>query len=76
VPALQAKELALALEFHAREFSPQRRDDVEAATRDVVLSAFRLDAAGDRGERDEVVKASGALVQAVTKIESLFGGPR
>ena len=60
VPALQAKELALALEFHAREFSQKRRDEVEAATRDVVLSAFRLDAAGDRGEREEVVKASGA----------------
>jgi len=76
VPALQAKELALALEFHAREFPQKRRDDVEAATRDVVLSAFRLDAAGDRGEREEVVKASGALVQAVTRIESLFGGAR
>lgn len=76
VPALQAKELALALEFHAREFTDKRRADIEIATRDVVLSAFRLDAAGDRGEREEVVKASGALVQAVTTIESLFGGRR
>ncbi len=76
VPALQAKELALALEFHAREFPDKRRADVEVATREVVLSAFRLDAAGDRGEREEVVKASGALVQAVTTIESLFGGRR
>ena len=76
VPALQAKELALALEYHAREFPQKRRDDVEAATREVVLSAFRLDAAGDRGEREDVVKASGTLVQAVTRIESLFGGAR
>ena len=76
VPALQAKELALALEFHAREFPDQRRADVEAATRAVVLSAFRLDAAGDRGERDEVMKASRALVDAVSVIETLFGGVR
>ncbi len=76
VPALQAKELALALEFHAREFSEKRRDEVEAATRVVVLSAFRLDAAGDRGEREEVVKASGTLVEAVTRLESLFSGGR
>ena len=76
VPALQAKELALALEFHAREFPEKRRADVETATRTVVLSAFRLDAAGDRGEREEVMKASGALVQAVNTIESLFGGGR
>ena len=76
VPALQAKELALALEFHAREFSEKRRTDIETATRAVILAAFRLDAAGDRGERDEVVKASSALVQAVTTIESLFSGGR
>jgi len=76
VPALQAKELALALEFYAREFTAQRQADVEAATRAVVLSAFRLDAAGDRGEREEVVKASTVLVQAVTEIESLFSGGR
>ncbi len=76
VPALQAKELALALEFHSREFAEARRAEVEAATRAVVLSAFRLDAAGDRGEREEVVKASGTLVQAVTTLESLFSGGR
>jgi hypothetical protein len=76
VPALQAKDLALALEYHAREFPEKPRAEVEDATRTVVLSAFRLDAAGDRGEREEVVKASDALVQAVTTIESLFGGRR
>lgn len=76
VPALQAKELALALEFHAREFPDQKRADVEAATRTVVMSAFRLDAAGDRGEREEVLKSSGTLVQAVNTIATLFGGAR
>jgi hypothetical protein len=73
VPALQAKELALALELHGRELPERRRAEIEAATRAIVLAAFRLDAAGDRGEREEVVKASGMLVEAVTTLESVFG---
>lgn len=76
VPALQAKELALALELFAREFPEQRRQQVAAATRQVVLAAFRLDAAGDRGERDEVLKASTLLIEAVDVIESAFGAAR
>ncbi len=76
VPALQAKELALALEFHAREFTEKRRADIETATRAIVVSAFRLDAAGDRGEREEVVKSSTVLVKAVGDLETLFAGAR
>jgi hypothetical protein len=74
VPALQAKELALALEMHAREFPERQRLQVGTAVRDVVLAAFRLDAAGDRGEREEVTRASDVLVAAVGSIESLFPG--
>jgi Heavy metal binding domain len=76
VPALQAKELALALEMFAREFPERRRGEVEAATKQIVLAAFRLDAAGDRGEREEVQKASTALVTAVDTMETVFGGRR
>ena len=72
VPALQAKELALALELHAREFPERQRLQVEAAVRELVLAAFRLDAAGDRGEREEVARASASLLTAVSTIESLF----
>lgn len=76
VPALQAKDLALALELFARELPEARRAQVEAATRDVVLAAFRLDAAGDRGEREEVQKGSTAMVKAVDTLQSIFGGAR
>jgi hypothetical protein len=72
VPALQAKELALALELHAREFPAAQRAQVSEAVRQVVLAAFRLDASGDRGERDEVGRASDALVAAVGVIEAAF----
>jgi hypothetical protein len=73
VPALQAKELALALELHAREFPAERRAVVESAAREIVLSAFRLDASGDRGERDQVAAAAAALAEAVGTMESAFG---
>jgi hypothetical protein len=76
VPALQAKELALALEMHAREFPEQRRLQVETAAREVVLAAFRLDAAGDRGEREQVLKSFDDLVHAVGVFETAFGSPR
>ena len=62
VPALQAKDLALALELHAREFPDRQRQEMSAAVRDIVVAAFRLDAAGDRGEREEVARASDTLL--------------
>lgn len=76
VPALQGKELALALELHAREFPATRREGVEAASRAIVLAAFRLDSAGDRGERDVVQRAAAEFAAAVTAMEELFGGRR
>jgi hypothetical protein len=76
VPALQGKELALALEFHAREFPPQRQEDVAVATREVVQAAFRLDWAGDRGDRDQVLKAAQQFEKGVAGLEAAFGGQR
>jgi hypothetical protein len=76
VPALQAKDLALALEYFAQELPTARRAEVDAATRQIVLAAFRLDGAGDRGERDEVQKASELMVKAVDQIAAVFGGRR
>lgn len=76
VPALQGKELALALEFHAREFPAARKAAVGAATLEVVQAAFRLDSAGDRGERDGVLKAAEQFEQGVATLEATFGGKR
>jgi hypothetical protein len=76
VPALQGKELALALELHAREFPEARRAVVAAAPREVVQAAFRLDSSGDRGERELVQKAADQFAKAVAVLESTFGGGR
>ncbi|MGE0361916.1 MAG: heavy metal-binding domain-containing protein [Vicinamibacterales bacterium] len=74
VPALQGKDLALALELHAREFPAARRAAVASATRDVVQAAFRLDSSGDRGEREAVQRAAEQFAQGVTRLEAAFGG--
>lgn len=76
VPALQGKELALALEFHAREFPAPKQAAIGAATREVVQAAFRLDSAGDRGEREAVLKAAEQFERGVTALEAAFGGKR
>jgi hypothetical protein len=76
VAALQGKELALALEFHAREFPPERRQAVAMAAREVVQAAFRLDWAGDRGEREEVLKAAAQFERGVSELEAAFGAKR
>jgi hypothetical protein len=76
VPGLQGKELALALEFHARELPSQRQQAVAVATREIVQAAFRLDWSGDRGERDEVLKAAEQFEQGVSGLEAAFGVKR
>jgi len=76
VPALQGKDLALALELHAREFPEARRATVAAATHQVVQAAFRLDSAGDRGERELVQKAAEQFALGVAVLETAFGGRR
>lgn len=76
VPGLQGKELALALELHAREFAEARRTRIGAAVHAIVLAAFRLDSAGDRGEREMVDKAAKDFAAAVDVLQREFGGQR
>lgn len=76
VPGLQGKELALALELHAREFPEARRTRVAEAVHAIVLAAFRLDSAGDRGERELVDRAAADFAAAVGVLEAEFGGRR
>jgi hypothetical protein len=74
VPALQGKDLALALELHAREFPDRRRAAVAAATHEVVQAAFRLDSSGDRGEREAVQRAAEQFDRGVSALAKEFGG--
>lgn len=76
VPGLQGKELALALEFHAREFPDARKARIAEAVHAIVLAAFRLDSAGDRGDRETVDKSAKDFAAAVAVLDSEFGGRR
>ncbi len=72
VPALQAKDLALALDVHASALPPSRRSRVAPAVIDVVRSAWMLDSAGDMGNREQVTSAYEAFARAVSKLQSAF----
>ncbi len=74
VPALQGKDLALALDAHAAALPPEARSRAVKATRRVVISAWRLDAYGDLGNRQQITDAYASFAAAVKELETLFGG--
>jgi hypothetical protein len=73
-PALQAKDLALALEARAKELPPDRQPIVARATRRLVIAAWRLDAFGDLGNRERIVGAYNEFAAAVKELEGAFAG--
>jgi 2-keto-3-deoxy-L-rhamnonate aldolase RhmA len=80
VPALQAKELALALETHRSELPSDGEKLLDSALNRVVRYAYLLDVVGDLGNKDEVVAAYAQFVAAERDVEAAFvpapGEPR
>jgi hypothetical protein len=80
VPALQAKELALALETHRSELGPGVETLLDAALNRMVRCAYLLDVVGDLGNRDQVVAAYAQFEAAARDAEAAFvtkpGEPR
>jgi hypothetical protein len=74
LPAFEAKELALAIDEHGAQMPPERRLDADAAIRQLVRSAWLLDAFGDIGSRHQIVDAYASFRSAVSTLESLFRG--
>jgi hypothetical protein len=74
VPALQAKDVAVALEPHVNHLAPEARSHAEPALADVVRTAWQLDAVGDTGNADDVAKAFTAFTQAVARLLYGFSG--
>jgi hypothetical protein len=74
VPALQAKDVAVALEPHVNHLAPEARSHAEPALADVVRTAWQLDAVGDTGNADDVAKAFAAFTQAVARLLYGFTG--
>jgi Heavy metal binding domain len=72
VSALQAKDLALALDAHAKELPATRRAMVSASVKRLVRSAWMLDTYGDLGNRAPIADAYVTFSAAVAELESAF----
>jgi hypothetical protein len=72
VPAMQSKDLALALDVRARELPPRRRAAAQAAVERLVRSAWLLDEYGDTGNRSQVEAAYAAFSTAAGEVASLY----
>ena len=73
IPALQAKELALALHDRAEALPARARDDVRIAVRSLVRAAWLLDWYGDLGNKQQVDDAYGVFGSAVSQISRVYG---
>ena len=76
VPAFQAKDLALALDEHKNELTPERRKVAEPAIAKLVRSAYLLDAFGDIGNKQQISEAYAKFVEAATDIHAAFANPQ
>jgi hypothetical protein len=72
VPAFQAKDLALALDEHKQELTPERRKVAEPAIAKLVRSAYLLDAFGDIGNKQKISEAYAKFVEAAQDIHAAF----
>jgi hypothetical protein len=76
VPAFQVKDLAIALEPHVEHIGAGAQRTAEPAIQDVVRAAWRIDAVGDLGNRQQIEDAYARLSAAVTAVLSAFEGLR
>jgi hypothetical protein len=76
VPAMQAKDLGIALEVQAVTLPEAQRAQVVRAVVELVRSAWLLDAYGDMGNRQQIASAYTGLADAVSQLESTFAANR
>ena len=73
IPALQAKELALALNERTGNLSEQEQNDVMIAVRHLVRAAWLLDWYGDLGNKQQVSGAYDVFGSAAGEIARVYG---
>jgi hypothetical protein len=76
VPAFQAKDLALALDQRTKDLSSDRRRAADPAIKQLVRSAWLLDAFGDLGNREHIAEAFEQFAAAAKEIQTVFAGPQ
>ena len=72
LPALEAKDLAVALEAHIGARAEDERRELTWALKQLVRSAWLLDDYGDLGNREKVNEAFALFDEAVERIRSLY----
>ena len=75
VPAMETKTAAIVLERHVSELPDARRPAAVAAIKQIVVSAWKLDAYGDMGNRARVDAGYSELANAVSKLKAVYAGP-
>ncbi len=75
IPALQAKELALALQDHGSKLPDAARNQVRIAVRHLVRAAYLLDWYGDLGDKTDVDSAYRIFGSAVGEIGAVYDVP-
>ena len=73
-PAFQAKDLALALDAHMGQLPDDRRAALEPAIKELVRTAWLLDALGDAGNRQQITDAYALFSAALATINSTIAG--
>ena len=74
IPALQSKELALALDQRAEALPADGRNQVRIAVRSLVRAAWLLDWYGDLGNKQQVSEAHDVFSEAVRGINQVYDG--
>ena len=74
IPALQSKELALALDQRAEALPAAGRNQVRIAVRSLVRAAWLLDWYGDLGNKQQVSEAHDVFSEAVHGINRVYDG--
>jgi hypothetical protein len=72
VPAFEAKELAMALDLRTAEWAAQRRSSASTVVSRLVRCAWLLDAAGDVGDRSQLLRASDEFEATVRSLADIF----
>ena len=76
IPALQAKELALALNDRTENLSMREQNDLKIAVRHLVRAAWLLDWYGDLGNKQQVSGAYDVFGSAASEISRVYGNNR
>ena len=75
IPALEAKDLALALETKADVLAPDTQQTIRLAVKRLVRAAWMLDGFGDLGNRQGVEESSAMFDEAMREIKSVYDIP-